>query len=230
MASIYSAPDEVRRFTVENRPVRGQWVRIESAWRALREHKHYPPAVRELLGQAVSASVLLAATLKFKGTLTFQIQGSGAVRLLVSQCTHDFRVRAVARLDDAQFEPDAPILKDALTPEAFRHLVGTDGRVAVTVEAMERGTQYQGIVPLVGDSLAECLETYFDSSEQLPTRVRLAADDQFTTPSRAAKMSVPIGITKSMACWLAGSVCVFVSGNACDTRIDVDSAYGSRYG
>src|SRR5688572_13173825 len=179
MASVYSAPDEVRRFIVENRPVRGQWVRIESAWRALREHKQYPPAVRELLGQAVSASVLLAATLKFKGTLTFQIQGSGAVRLLVAQCTHDFRVRAVARLDDEQFESDASILKESLTSEAFKLLVGTDGRVAVTVEAIERATQYQGVVPLVGDSLAECLETYFDSSEQLPTRVRLAADDHY---------------------------------------------------
>src|SRR2546423_15592345 len=96
--------DEVRRFIVENRPVRGHWVRLEGGWRELRAHKDYPEPVRELLGQAVAASVLLAATLKFNGTLTLQLQGDGAVRLLVAQCTHDFRLRAVARFDDAVVE------------------------------------------------------------------------------------------------------------------------------
>lgn len=173
-----SFPDEVRRFIVEDRPVRGQWVRIESTWHALREHHHYPPAVRELLGQAVSASVLLAATLKFEGTLTFQLQGSGAVRLLVAQCTHDFRVRALARFDEQHAEVSGQDLSAGLTADLFQRLVGEDGRVIVTVEASERGAQYQGIVPLVGASLAECLETYFNTSEQLPTRVRLAANDR----------------------------------------------------
>ena len=60
--------DEVRRFIVENQPVRGHWVRLEGAWQELRAHKEYPEPVRELLGQAVAASVLLAATLKFNGT------------------------------------------------------------------------------------------------------------------------------------------------------------------
>src|SRR5580698_7856021 len=93
--------DEVRRFIVENQPVRGHWVRLEGAWRELRAHREYPEPVRELLGQAVAASVLLAAPLKFDGTLTLQLQGNGAVKLLVAQCTHDFRLRAVANFDDA---------------------------------------------------------------------------------------------------------------------------------
>src|SRR5579872_4946614 len=94
--------DEVRRFIVENRPVRGHWVRLEGAWRELRAHRDYPQPVRELLGQAAAASVLLAATLKFRGQLTLQLQGNGAVSLLVAQCTHDFRLRAVAQFDDAR--------------------------------------------------------------------------------------------------------------------------------
>ena len=94
-------PDRVRRFIFEKRPVRGHWVHLASAWRELRAHADYPPAVTELLGEAVAASVLLAATLKFRGTLTFQLQGNGAVSLLVAQCTHDFRLRAVARCDAA---------------------------------------------------------------------------------------------------------------------------------
>ena len=89
--------DIVRRFIVENRPVRGHWVRLDSAWRELCAHSDYPQPVRELLGQAVAASVLFAATLKFRGTLTLQLQGDGAISLLVAQCTHDFRLRAVAR-------------------------------------------------------------------------------------------------------------------------------------
>jgi len=166
--------DQVRRFIFENRPVRGHWVRLESAWRELRAHASHPPPVTELLGQAVVASVLLAATVKFRGTLTFQLQGNGAVGLLVAQCTHDFRLRAVARCDAAALRRLPP---EARRTALFRQLVGTDGRITVTVEADQARLRYQGVVPLSGTSLAESLEAYFASSEQLPTRVRLAADD-----------------------------------------------------
>lgn len=178
MDSLNLAGDAVRRFTVENRPVRGHFVRLAEAWRVLREHRDHPAPVRELLGEAVSASVLLAATLKFRGTLTLQLQGgSGAVRLLVAQCTHDFRVRAVVRVDEERLGAHGEAASAVLTTEMFHRLVGTGGRLIVTVEAAEREARYQGIVPLEGDSFAECLEEYFASSEQLPTRVRLAADE-----------------------------------------------------
>lgn len=174
--------DEVRRFIVENRPVRGHWVRLEGAWRELRAHRDYPQPVRELLGQAVAASVLLAATLKFRGQLTLQLQGNGAVSLLVAQCTHDYRLRAVARFDagavSALSANGASEGAGQATGGIFRRLVGSEGRIAVTVEADERNTRYQGIVPLSGDSLAGSLEAYFARSEQLPTRVLLAADGE----------------------------------------------------
>jgi len=167
---------------VENRPVRGHWVRLEGAWRELRAHRDYPQPVRELLGQAVAASVLLAATLKFRGQLTLQLQGNGAVSLLVAQCTHDYRLRAVARFDAAAVAAlaanGASEAPGKAGGEVFRRLVGTEGRVAVTVEADERNARYQGIVPLSGDSLAGSLEAYFARSEQLPTRVLLAADGE----------------------------------------------------
>lgn len=164
------AGDQVRRFIVENQPVRGHWVRLDAAWRELCAHADYPQPVRELLGQAVAASVLFAATLKFKGTLTLQLQGDGAVGFLVAQCTHDYRLRAVARFD-------ADRVAEIDSKDTFRKLVGTRSRVAVTVGADESGSRYQGIVPLHGDSLADSLEAYFASSEQLPTRLILAADD-----------------------------------------------------
>ena len=151
-------------------------MRLGRAWQELRAHgQEYPEPVRELLGQAVAASVLLAATLKFNGTLTLQLQGNGAVSLLVAQCTHDFRLRAVANFDEAAVEG---LIAESQGGAAFRRLVGTEGRVIVTIESEEKNTRYQGIVPLTGASLADSLEAYFASSEQLPTRVLLAADGE----------------------------------------------------
>ena len=171
--------DQVRRFIFENQPVRGHWVHLESAWRELHAHATYPKEVTELLGQAVVASVLLAATLKFRGTLTFQLQGDGAVSLLVAQCTHDFRVRAVARCDEGSVRALSPGGAGGQRDAAlFRRLVGGAGLVTVTVEAEEKSLRYQGVVPLSGASLAESLEAYFASSEQLPTRVLLTADEE----------------------------------------------------
>jgi molecular chaperone Hsp33 len=157
-----SEPDLVRRFVLERHPIRGHAVRLSQAWSALREHQDYPPAVQHLLGEAVGAIVLLAATLKFDGVLTLQLQGKGLVNLLVAQCTHDFKVRAMARHD--------PIGGEA----GFRSLAG-EGTIVVTVEASDRASSYQGVVPITGNSLAESLEAYFQQSEQLPTRVLLAA-------------------------------------------------------
>jgi molecular chaperone Hsp33 len=216
--AINAAPNEVRRFILENQPVRGYWVDLDSAWQALRAHQQYTPAVQNLLGEAVSASVLLAATLKFEGTLTLQLEGKGDVRLLVAQCSNDFKVRAIARLsEDAPTPNEAPTSSaaadssttdraesapgifdlgprtdgaeafavlpkaaDAVAAASFRQLVGENGRVIVTIEGGDNGMRYQGIVPLDGDSLAECLESYFASSEQLPTRLRLAANGERT--------------------------------------------------
>jgi len=154
---------QLRRFLVEQHPVRGHHVDLGDAWRELRAVHPYPPAVEALLGETVAAVVLLAATLKFDGRLTLQFTGHGAVSLLVAQCTHDFRVRAVA-----QYADEIPPLAD------FSTLVG-DGRLAVTIESGESGGRYQGIVPLDGDGIGPCLEAYFASSEQLPTRLRLTA-------------------------------------------------------
>jgi molecular chaperone Hsp33 len=162
-----SESDLVRRFVLERHPIRGHAVRLSQAWQMLREHQDYPPAVQQLLGEAVGAVLLLAATLKFDGTLTLQMQGKGAVNLLVAQCTHDFHVRAMARHEPIVAVEDGGDV-------GFRALAG-EGQIVVTVEATDRASSYQGVVPIAGNSLAECLEAYFLQSEQLPTRVLLAA-------------------------------------------------------
>lgn len=162
---------ELRRFLLEGHPLRGHWVRLGPAWQELRSRRAYPPLVEALLGEAASAAVLLAATLKFAGTLTMQFAGSGRVRLLVAQCTDDFRLRAVAHHDLAGGEA-----------VDFDELVGA-GNLVVTVQSDTSAAGYQGIVPLAGATLGECLERYFEGSEQLPTRLKLVAD-----PMRAGGM------------------------------------------
>jgi molecular chaperone Hsp33 len=162
-----SDSDRVRRFVLERHPIRGHSARLARAWLELREHQEYPPAVQQLLGEAVGAVVLLAATLKFAGTLTLQLQGKGLVSLLVAQCTHDFKVRGMARHEPIFF-------MEGGGEAGFRSLTG-EGQIIVTVEATDRASSYQGVVPITGDSLAESLEAYFVQSEQLPTRVLLAA-------------------------------------------------------
>jgi molecular chaperone Hsp33 len=162
--TILRGTGELRRFILERHPVRGFWVRLDEAWRELRRHQQYAPGVEALLGEALSATVLLAATLKFQGTLTLQLAGDGLVKLLVAQCTHELQVRAVART--AETLPEQP---------SFAQLIG-HGRLSVTIENDEQAARYQGIVSLEGANLAACLENYFATSEQLPTSVALSAD------------------------------------------------------
>jgi molecular chaperone Hsp33 len=155
---------ELRRFLVEGHPLRGHWVHLGAAWQELRALRAYPPVVESLLGEAAVAVVLLAAALKFAGTLTMQFAGSGRVRLLVAQCTDDFRLRAIAHHDLADGEP-----------ASFAELAGA-GNLVVTVQSDTSTANYQGIVPLEGGTLGECLQRYFEGSEQLPTRLKLEAD------------------------------------------------------
>src|SRR5580658_10623334 len=92
--------DTLHRFLFERFPIRGHLVHLDAAWRALIEHREYPDAIRETLGEAVVASLLLAATIKFEGVLSLQLQGDGPVHLLLAQCTSGLGVRGLARYRD----------------------------------------------------------------------------------------------------------------------------------
>jgi molecular chaperone Hsp33 len=158
--------DTLRRFVFERYPFRGQLVHLGSAWQAMMEHHDYPPNVRDTLGEAVAAAGLLASTLKFKGLLSLQLRGEGPMHLMLVECTDGLAMRAVARFRDVP--PDARDL---------RTLSG-DGTLTVTLDNEGAAQRYQGVVPLSGGSMSECLREYFQSSEQLPTRLWLHADGQ----------------------------------------------------
>jgi len=157
--------DSLRRFLFEQLAARGETVHLDAAWRTVLERRAYPPAVRRALGEATAAAALLSATIKFHGLLTLQIQATGPLRLLVVQLTSERTLRALARWDG---EPE---------PGPLRELCG-DGTLVLTVDLGQGREPYQGVVSLRGDTLAESLEAYFERSEQLPTRIHLAADER----------------------------------------------------
>jgi molecular chaperone Hsp33 len=159
--------DCLHRFVFEHYPIRGHLVHLDAAWRALIEHRAYPDAIRDLLGESVAASLLLAATVKFDGVLSLQLQGDGPVHLLVAQCTSGLGVRGLARHRSPQDESAA---------QSIGALIG-GGNLTVTLETDDGAQRYQGIVPIEGARLADSLQVYFQNSEQLPTRLWLHADD-----------------------------------------------------
>ena len=124
----------------------------------------YPASVRRMLGESLVASVLMSSTLKFEGTLSLQAQGDGPLRTLMAECSHDRFIRGLARYDE-----------HAVTEDSLNALLG-EGRMAITISP-DKGQRYQGVVPREEESLAGCLEEYFERSEQIPTSFFLFADE-----------------------------------------------------
>jgi molecular chaperone Hsp33 len=174
--------DELRRFLFEGLAVRGLLVRLEGSWQQLLARRAasdpLPPEVRGLVGEMAAAALLMQANIKFDGALILQVMGDGPVKLAVAEAQADLSFRATAR-PVAAVPPGAQL-------EAMLN-VGGQGRCAITLDPLQRlpGQQpYQGIVPLHGDQreplqrLEQVLEHYMLQSEQLDTRLVLAADDR----------------------------------------------------
>jgi molecular chaperone Hsp33 len=138
-------------------------VPLDASWQAVLERGEYPQSVRGELGEALAAVALLAATIKFEGSLILQIQGDGPLSLVVAQATGQRTIRGLARWRDEV--PAGPL--QAKFGEA---------RMVITIDQGPTKERYQGIVALRGERLADALDEYFSTSEQLPTRLWLAAD------------------------------------------------------
>lgn len=157
--------DRLFRFVFENTEVRGELVHLDASWRAVLERAHYPEPVRDLLGQAMAAATLLSATIKIDGSLHLQLQGDGPVSLLLVEVTAKRTLRGLARWSGEV--PAGSLLAQ----------VG-NARLALTIDRGRGGERYQGLVPVEQDTLAATLEAYFEHSEQLATRLWLAANAQ----------------------------------------------------
>ncbi len=171
--------DELKKFVFDAAPVRGELVRLESTWQEVLRRRRYPAPVQTLLGEMMAAAALLSANLKFNGALIMQLHGDGPVRMLVVECNSDLSMRATAKIAEG-----AEIADDATLASLVN--VHGHGRFAITLDPQDKlpGQQpYQGIVPLSDEngplaSMTEVLEHYMLTSEQLDTRLWLAADDK----------------------------------------------------
>ena len=158
--------DFTQRFIFENTDVRGELASLEESYAHVLAKHTYPEPVATLLGELLAAAALMVNTLKFDGLLILQARSSGAVPLLMVECSSERELRAIARYDAEQIESGASL------SELMR-----EGVLAITVDP-RKGQRYQGLVALDGATLADCFSNYFVNSAQLPTRFWLYADGQ----------------------------------------------------
>jgi len=173
--------DLLNRFIFDDCDIRGELVTLGSSYRDILSHNNYPPAIQILLGEFLAAVSLLSSTLKFDGMIILQARGDGAISTIMAECNNHSNIRGIVRLNDAV----------ELTPElaqngSMQELLG-NGVLVITIEPKRAENfagkleRYQGIVPLERETLAGCLEDYFQQSEQLATRFWLAADYQHSS-------------------------------------------------
>lgn len=163
--------DQLTRFLIETAGVRGVRVHLQDTWHQIRDRAEYPQAAAELLGEATAAAALFTGHAKVDGRLSVQLRGKGALRTLFAECTAAGTLRGIAQLAE-----EGEVSRD------LREL-GPAAVLAITIEnpAAANGRdpmRYQGLVALESDSLAGAFEDYFRQSEQLPTRLLLAADER----------------------------------------------------
>lgn len=158
--------DQIQRFLFDATNVRGEIVNLQQAYAEVLDKHAYPQAVSRQLGELLSAVALLTETVKLDGTVSLEVRGQGPVRLLMAESNPGGDLRAIARLDDEAALPEENTSLTSLVGEA---------QIVITLDPRE-GQRYQGIVAVEADSLGACLEDYFARSEQLATRLWLAAD------------------------------------------------------
>ena len=165
------ATDFLRKFLFESFPIKGSLVRLETSWQEVRARANPDDVVAPLLAQTLCSSVLLTSNIKFKGSVSLQIQSSGALKLLLGQCTHKQEIRGVSRMNENE-------VSDLLLEPVL----------GINLEPDGGGQPYQGIVALEQDDLALALRQYFKQSEQLASRFWLASGEDHCCGMMLQKM------------------------------------------
>jgi molecular chaperone Hsp33 len=185
---------ELARFIFDGAPVRGLLVRLTGDWQEVLRRRAasgvQPAPVRALVGQMAAAGVLMQSSIRFNGALVLQVFGDGPVKLAVAEVSSDLAFRATATVQGA--------VAEGARLEALLNVHG-QGRCAITLDPADKRTgqqPYQGVVPLHGDrreplqQLSQVLEHYMLQSEQLDTRLVLAADDRVAAGLLIQRMPV----------------------------------------
>jgi molecular chaperone Hsp33 len=180
-----ASTDLLHRFSFENAPIRGQWVRLEGVLSQILAQQPYPAPVRRLLGQMLGAVSMFADGIKFEGSVTLHSQGNGPLTTLMAECRSQNLLRAIARWDrDVTLRESVPMSE----------LLG-GGQLAISLLPSEPGganipVSYQGLINLEQGDFAHNLEAYFATSEQLPSRLFFASGDASVTGLLIQRMPV----------------------------------------
>jgi molecular chaperone Hsp33 len=168
-----TATDRFSRFLFEEAGVRGARVRLADTVRAIVGPHPYPAPLARVLRELAACASLLAGSLKFDGTLIVQLAGEGPVRLIVVECTTELALRATAQWNEARVRalPDTATLQELAGGPAA-------ARLAITLDPRSEGVMTQGIVALEAGSVAELVEHYLSASEQVASRLKLAAPSE----------------------------------------------------
>ncbi|SDR36375.1 molecular chaperone Hsp33 [Rhizobiales bacterium GAS113] len=164
-----AASDRILPFSVDALDARGRVVKLGASIDAVIRRHAYPEPVSRLLAEAAALAVLLGASLKIDGRFQLQTKTDGPVGMIVVDFRFPDSFRAYARFDEDKV--------NALPKE--QQVSGTllgKGHLALTIDPSGGDrARYQGLVALDGQSLEQAAHHYFTQSEQIPTRVRLAA-------------------------------------------------------
>ena len=159
--------DRVLSLTIPSRDARGRVVRLGSVLETILAAHAYPPAITQLLAEALVITALIGSLLKNgDGQLTMQAQTEGGIVDLLVCDYRSGELRGYVR-------HDAERLAQLGTNPSLYALFGK-GYLAITFDVASTKQRYQGIVPLEGSTLAEACESYFAQSEQVPTLIRVA--------------------------------------------------------
>jgi molecular chaperone Hsp33 len=181
--------DILQRFLFDGTGIRGEITTLESSYQNIVSQQNYQPAVAQLFGEFIAAASLLSATLKFPGIISIQARGDGPLSTVMAECTSGTKLRGIVRGD----------LQAAENHASLQDLLGA-GTLAITVEP-EGGERYQGIVPMDAGSLSQCLEFYFQQSEQLPTKIKLSANAELAAGVLVQQMPNTGYTEKNAADW-----------------------------
>lgn len=166
--------DTLSKFIFKHTPMKGGAVKLTTAWKAMRHYQQWPLSVTRLVGEMTAGSILLASSLKFEGSLIMQVQGDGPVRLAIVEVRNGLLVRATVKMNETEAVDEAMGLKALVNAHG-------KGRCAIMLDPKDRRDGeplYQGVVPLTGETVADALMGYMQQSEQIHTKLWLAADEE----------------------------------------------------
>lgn len=157
--------NSIQRFLFKHLNIRGQHLQIDQAWQEMIKDRYYTAPLTKVLGELTAMAVMLANGMKHTGKVSIQVQGKGPVNLLVVESTHDLQIRGVAKTNAT-----------LTTESTLEELLG-DGQILVTMENTQTNGIFQSYVPREENSIAQSFEVFLSQSEQQPSKLWLAANE-----------------------------------------------------